>query len=131
MDFKSFFSPLGSEAREDFAKRCKTTRGHLQNVMYGLKTCADELAVAVERESLGVVRVESLCPRTKWLRLKDKSWPSSDGRPLIDPGAAGPSSGSDAAGAGERAAARSTLHLHREGPSTDTGQRRRSTDAKA
>lgn len=55
MDLKSFLSPMSHEDRDEFAQRCGTTKGHMQNVMYGLKSCATDLAVNVERESAGVV----------------------------------------------------------------------------
>lgn len=51
MDLKTFITPLTKDEREKFAVRCGTTKGHLQNVMYELKTCATDLAVAIERES--------------------------------------------------------------------------------
>jgi DNA-binding transcriptional regulator YdaS (Cro superfamily) len=80
MDLKSFLSPMDAEARDQFAVRCGTTRGHLQNVMYGLKTCATYLAVHIERESGGVVRRWELRP--DW----DKHWPEligQDGAPAV------------------------------------------------
>jgi len=52
MDLKSFIKGLpNDEAREDFARRCGTSLGHLRNVMYGYKPCATDLAVNIERES--------------------------------------------------------------------------------
>ena len=64
MDLKSFLSPLDAAARDKFAGRCKTSKGHLQNVMYGLKTCSTNLAVHIERESGGVVTRKEL--RADW-----------------------------------------------------------------
>jgi len=51
MDLKTFTSPMSPEKRDEFARKCFTTRGHLQNVMYGLKSCGTDLAVHIERES--------------------------------------------------------------------------------
>lgn len=68
MDLKTYLSPMTTEAREAFATRCGTTRGHIQNVMYG-KTCAPALAVAIERESAGAVTRKEL--RDDWLAI----WP--------------------------------------------------------
>ena len=51
MSFKTYFMSLTPEQREDFADSCETSRGHLQNVAYGYRTCSPELAVAIERES--------------------------------------------------------------------------------
>ncbi len=56
MTLKSFITPMSGKARDEFAKRCGTTRGHLQNVMYGTKKCATNLAVSIERESKKEVR---------------------------------------------------------------------------
>lgn len=56
MDIKTFYSPLSIDERDSFATRCGTSRGHLQNVMYGQRPCAPELAVAIERESFMSVR---------------------------------------------------------------------------
>lgn len=70
MDFKTFYSPLSTEDREKFAKRCETTRGHLQNVMYGQRPCATDLAVSIERETGMVCRRWELRP-DDW----HKHWP--------------------------------------------------------
>ncbi len=81
MDLKTFLSSMGPEAREEFAGRCETTRGHLQNVMYGYKPCATDLAVAIERESGYQVRRWDLRP-TDWHR----HWPEligAEGAPAI------------------------------------------------
>ena len=75
MDLKSFLSPMSAEARDEFARRCETTIGHLKNVMYGLKTCATDLAVLIERESGYQVRRWEL--RQDWA----KHWPELIGLP--------------------------------------------------
>ncbi len=51
MELKTYLSPKTAAERDEFAKRCETTKGHLQNVMYGMKSCATDLAVNIERES--------------------------------------------------------------------------------
>jgi DNA-binding transcriptional regulator YdaS (Cro superfamily) len=65
MDLKSYLRPMSLEARQAFAKRCGTSRGHLQNICYG-KKCAAELAVAIERESGGDVTRQELRPKDYW-----------------------------------------------------------------
>ena len=62
MDLKTYIMKMEKEARIAFAKRVGASVGHLQNVGYGYKPCAAELAIAIERESAGLVRFESLCP---------------------------------------------------------------------
>lgn len=70
MELKAYLSPLNTQEREEFAARCGTTRGHLQNVMYGVRPCATDLAVAIERESGNAVRRWELRPYD-WFR----HWP--------------------------------------------------------
>lgn len=85
MDLKNYLSPLPPDARDEFAQRCGTTKGHLQNVMYGLKTCATDLAVLIERESGLLVRRWEL--REDWFR----HWPEligAEGAPAVPDGAA-------------------------------------------
>lgn len=84
MSFKPFFSALDKAQREDFARRCDISIGHLMNVMYGTKKLAPAYAVVVERESKGAVLVENECPTENWVRIKDKTWPCAKGRPLLD-----------------------------------------------
>jgi len=66
MDLLTFFKSLPKEQRSEFAARCGTTEGHLRNVAYKCRPCAPELAVAIERESGGVIRVEQLRPDVDW-----------------------------------------------------------------
>lgn len=81
MDLKTYISGMPAEERERFAAKCATTRGHLQNVMYGLRPCATDLAVLIERESDRTVR--------RWnLRSADwhRHWPEligTDGAPAV------------------------------------------------
>lgn len=56
--------------RAAFATRCGISSGHFRNVVYGSRTCAESLAIAIERESGGKVRCESLCPDTDWAYLR-------------------------------------------------------------
>jgi DNA-binding transcriptional regulator YdaS (Cro superfamily) len=70
MDLKSFLALKSAAERDEFASRCETSRGHLQNVMYGWRPCATDLAVSIERESEGSVRRWDLRP-SDW----DKHWP--------------------------------------------------------
>jgi hypothetical protein len=79
MDLKTFLSSKSRPDREDFAERCGTTLGVLQNIMYGLRPCNPELAVSIERESGGVMRRWYTRP-DDWHRI----WPEligSEGAP--------------------------------------------------
>lgn len=56
MELKALLSAMPKPARIAFAERCGTTLGHLQNIMYGIKPCATDIAVAIERESKSAVQ---------------------------------------------------------------------------
>lgn len=82
MDLKAFLAPLDAEQRDQFASRCGTTKGHLQNVMYGVRPCATDLAVSIEKESAGAVRRWELRPND-W----ERHWPElvdAPGAPKIE-----------------------------------------------
>ncbi|MBL8469662.1 YdaS family helix-turn-helix protein [Methyloversatilis discipulorum] len=61
MDLKSFWTSMSVPERAAFAVRCGTTFKHLQNVVYG-RTCAPELAIAIEQESGGKVLCDLIRP---------------------------------------------------------------------
>ncbi|MFA7291865.1 MAG: YdaS family helix-turn-helix protein [Rhodocyclaceae bacterium] len=75
MDLKTYFTALNMEQRDEFAGRCDTSRGHIQNVMYGQRPCSPELAAAIERESKGAVTRCELRPKD-WLQI----WPELERR---------------------------------------------------
>lgn len=62
MDLKTYLSSLDVPRRDEVAAACGTTRGHLQNISYGLRACSAELATALERESKGAVTRRDLRP---------------------------------------------------------------------
>ena len=62
MNLKQHISELCPDDREKFATDCKTTLGHLRNVMYGYRPCSAELASAVERVSGGAVTRQVMRP---------------------------------------------------------------------
>ncbi len=70
MELRLFLAQMSLAERETFAKRCKTTPGHLRNVSYGCRTCAESLAIAIERESKRKVRCEELRPDVDWAYLR-------------------------------------------------------------
>ena len=63
--------------RGEFAERCGTSLGHLNNVAYGYKPCGEALAVCIERESSGAVRVETLCPDVDWRVIRGPDFVSA------------------------------------------------------
>lgn len=70
MDLKTYLKGLAPEARAAFALRCDTTVGHLRNIAYGCKSCAESLAIAIERESDRTVQCETLRPDVDWQYLR-------------------------------------------------------------
>ena len=62
MNLKQHFSGLSPDGRDRFANDCKTTMGHLRNVMYGYRPCSAELASAIERVSGGLVKRQIMRP---------------------------------------------------------------------
>lgn len=70
MDFKTYFLGRTVEEREALARACDTSVGHLRNIAYGQKPCGEKLAIAIDRESMGVVPCESLRPDVDWGYLR-------------------------------------------------------------
>lgn len=62
MQLKAYLAQMTASEREAFATKCRTSLGHLKNVMYGYKPCATDLAVNIERESACQVRRQDLRP---------------------------------------------------------------------
>lgn len=71
MDLKTFLETMSTDERDEFAERCGSTGGHLRNVSYGYRSCAEGLAIAIERESKGKVRCETLRPDVDWKYLRN------------------------------------------------------------
>lgn len=84
MDLKTYLFSLSVEDRDVFARKCGTSRRHLQHIAYGYRTAPPELAVAIERESKGSVPAD-VTLIAKWTRVRDASWPHKAGRPCFDP----------------------------------------------
>ncbi len=70
MQLKQYLKSLSPKEREAFAKRCGTTIGHLRNIAYQCKSCAESLAIDIERESDGTVRCELLRPDVDWKYIR-------------------------------------------------------------
>lgn len=63
---KGYLRRIPQDLRVDFARRCGCSLSHLKFVAYGAKQLSAELAIAIERESAGQVRVETLRPDITW-----------------------------------------------------------------
>lgn len=62
ISLKQYFSELNEKEKNSFAKSCLTTVGHIKQIMYGYRKCNPILAIAIDRESNGVVSCDDLCP---------------------------------------------------------------------
>lgn len=70
MKLKTHLQTLTAEDREALARLCRTTLGHLRNVMYGYRPCSAELAADIERATGGTVTRKDMRP-DDWQRI----WP--------------------------------------------------------
>jgi len=61
-----YLNALPEQERDGFAMRCKTSVGHLRQVGYGNRTCAEKLAINIERETNRVVMCEELRSDVDW-----------------------------------------------------------------
>ena len=62
MELKAFFLKLSADEREAFAVKVASSVGHIQNVMYGFRPCAPDLAVRIELKSKREVTRQELRP---------------------------------------------------------------------
>lgn len=70
MELKAFLQTMTTKERESFASRCETSAGHLRNLSYGYRRCAESLAIAIERESAGQVTAEELRSDVDWAFIR-------------------------------------------------------------
>lgn len=80
MDLKTYLETLSTDEREAFAKACGTSVGHLKNIGYGYRSCAESLAIEIERHSSRKVMCESLRPDVDWGFLRDTKRPGKSRR---------------------------------------------------
>ncbi|RZG76824.1 hypothetical protein EXE10_19715 [Acinetobacter sp. WCHAc060033] len=59
---KSYFMNLSADERVEFAKKCLTTVGNLQQIIYVNKKCGAPLAIRIDKASQGKVSCDQLCP---------------------------------------------------------------------
>lgn len=70
MELIDYLKSLPGDARDEFAKRCESSDGHLTNVAYGYKPCGIALAVSIEQQSGGIV-TRKVLRKDDWQRY----WP--------------------------------------------------------
>jgi DNA-binding transcriptional regulator YdaS (Cro superfamily) len=62
MNLKAYLRSLSKEQKESFAISCGCTLQHLKFVAYRAKQASESLAIAIERETGGLVTVEETRP---------------------------------------------------------------------
>jgi DNA-binding transcriptional regulator YdaS (Cro superfamily) len=71
MKLKAFLQTMTLEERKAFAKRCGSSAGHLNNISYGYRPCAEALAISIEKESGRRVTCEEIRPDVDWAYLRN------------------------------------------------------------
>lgn len=72
--FREFWKTVrGRETRIAFAKRCGKSLSHMNGVASGARPCTESLAIAIERETGGLVPAEVSCPRADWTVIRGKA----------------------------------------------------------
>lgn len=80
MTLKEFVVPWGMQAR--LAEQVGVKASLISMWANQARAVPEEHAPAIEWFTDFAVPVETLCPDTRWIRVKDPGWPN--GRPLID-----------------------------------------------
>lgn len=86
--FKAAWRALRVSEREAKASIIGAGRRYLDNVALSneRRVLSPKFCVGVEKAFDGHITCESLAPDEAWGRLKDRSWPHKDGRPILDYG---------------------------------------------
>jgi DNA-binding transcriptional regulator YdaS (Cro superfamily) len=66
MNFKTYWTSLDGAAKRSLAHSLNTSLAFLSQIAHGHRRCREALAIAIERESAGVVTVEEMRPDVPW-----------------------------------------------------------------
>ena len=80
MELKTFVKPRGVAVR--LAEALGVTPVLISQWASGARPVPEDRAPSIELQTEFQVRVETLCPDTRWQRVWDPAWPY--GKPLID-----------------------------------------------
>lgn len=69
-DLRAYLNSLPLTEQVAFAARCGTTIGYMRKAIAAGNIFGARLAIAIERETCGAVRVELLDPRADWALLR-------------------------------------------------------------
>ncbi len=72
-ELKAFLANLSLSDREAFAKRCQTSLGYLNQIMYGNSKCSASLAIKIDKESCGAVSCDLLCPEADFDYVRNQA----------------------------------------------------------
>lgn len=72
-ELKVFLTSLSPNDREAFAKRCQTSLGYLNQIMYGNSKCSASLAIKIDKESCGAVSCDLLCPEADFDYVRNQA----------------------------------------------------------
>lgn len=72
-DLIDYLNSLPREQQEAFAAKCKTSVGYLRKAASVGQRLGERLCVALERESGGTIRCESLRPDVDWAYLASRT----------------------------------------------------------
>lgn len=73
MTLLDHIKPLDKTALERLAQQCGTTPGQLKQVAYGNRRASASLAIALDRETEGVIRCEETRPDIDWAYLRNSA----------------------------------------------------------
>lgn len=73
MDFKTYWTTMPVPRRKEFARRVGASPVYLNHYAFGAKKRLGEgLAIAIDRETNGIVSVEELRPDVDWAYLRGR-----------------------------------------------------------
>lgn len=70
---RTYLNSLDRDAQEAYAERCDTSIGYLRKALSTKERIAESTAIALDRESGGVVPVEDIRPDVDWSYLRGTS----------------------------------------------------------
>lgn len=72
-DLIDYLNSLTRDQQDSFAAKCKTSVGYLRKAASVGQNLGERLCVALERESGGAIRCESLRPDVDWAYLANRT----------------------------------------------------------
>ncbi len=70
MTLNEYLKSLTKNEINNFAAKCRTTKGQLKQVALGNRRAGESLAINIERETSGQIRCEELRPDVDWAYIR-------------------------------------------------------------